>query len=83
MLNHKLLHIKQPSAISNTSVGFNFLRLRSFPTEDNWYWIGVGVLIAYALLFNNIVTVALAYLNRESLSINTHDPFLYISVAIL
>ncbi|WZY82499.1 hypothetical protein YC2023_028883 [Brassica napus] len=55
----------EPSAISNTSVGFNFLRLRSFPTEDNWYWIGVGVLIAYALLFNNIVTVALAYLNHD------------------
>ncbi|KAF2579888.1 hypothetical protein F2Q68_00001982 [Brassica cretica] len=66
----------EPSAISNTSVGFNFLRLRSFPTEDNWYWIGVGVLIAYALLFNNIVTVALAYLNplRKARAVVLDDP---------
>ncbi|KAF8113532.1 hypothetical protein N665_0049s0047 [Sinapis alba] len=55
--------MQQPSAISNTTIGFNFLKLRSFPTNDNWYWIGVGVLICYALLFNNIVTLALAYLN--------------------
>ncbi|KAL0674779.1 hypothetical protein Bca4012_002760 [Brassica carinata] len=51
-------------------------RLRSFPTEDNWYWIGVGVLIAYALLFNNIVTVALAYLNplRKARAVVLDDP---------
>ncbi|KFK23406.1 hypothetical protein AALP_AAs61696U000200 [Arabis alpina] len=65
-----------PSAISNTTIGFNLLKLRSFPTDNNWYWIGVGVLIGYALLFNNIVTLALAYLNplRKARAVVLDDP---------
>ncbi|XP_075636238.1 ABC transporter G family member 31 [Castanea sativa] len=51
------------SAFGNNTVGHNILTLHSIPTEDYWYWIGVGVLIAYALLFSNIVTLALTYLN--------------------
>lgn len=66
----------QPSAISDTSIGFNLLKLRSFPTNDNWYWIGIAVLIGYAILFNNVVTLALAYLNRE-ISI-ANDSFFYL-----
>jgi len=67
MLNYILLNIMQPSAISDTTIGLNLLKLRSFPTNDYWYWIGIAVLIGYAILFNNVVTLALAYLNRESL----------------
>ncbi|KAL4610177.1 hypothetical protein ACB092_08G033000 [Castanea dentata] len=51
------------SAFGNNTVGHNILTLHSIPTEDYWYWIGVGVLLAYALLFSNIVTLALTYLN--------------------
>ncbi|KAM3739457.1 hypothetical protein ACB098_08G025600 [Castanea mollissima] len=51
------------SAFGNNTVGHNILTLHSIPTEDYWYWIGVGVLIAYALLFSNIVTLALTYLH--------------------
>ncbi|XP_021891749.1 ABC transporter G family member 31 [Carica papaya] len=51
------------SAIGNDTVGNNVLHLFSLPTSDNWYWIGVGVMFVYAILFNNIVTLALAYLN--------------------
>lgn len=38
--------------------------MHSLPTEDRWYWIGAGALLLYALLFNNVVTLALTYLNR-------------------
>ncbi|KAL4597775.1 hypothetical protein ACB092_11G013400 [Castanea dentata] len=51
------------STFGNNTVGHNILNLHSIPTEDYWYWIGVGVLLAYALLFSNIVTLALTYLN--------------------
>ncbi|KAE8039264.1 hypothetical protein FH972_011692 [Carpinus fangiana] len=51
------------SAIGNDTVGYNVLKSHSLPTSDYWYWVGVGVLLLYAFLFNNIVTLALAYLN--------------------
>jgi hypothetical protein len=55
----------QRSAIGNNTVGYNVLKSHSLPTSDYWYWVGVGVLLLYAFLFNNIVTLALAYLNRK------------------
>ncbi|CAH2060101.1 unnamed protein product [Thlaspi arvense] len=66
----------EPSAISNTTIGLNLLKLRSFPENDNWYWVGVAVLLAYAILFNNIVTLALAYLNplRKARAVVLDDP---------
>ncbi|XP_061347196.1 ABC transporter G family member 31-like isoform X2 [Gastrolobium bilobum] len=51
------------SAIGDNTVGNNILHSQSLPTEDYWYWAGLGILIVYALFFNNMVTVALAYLN--------------------
>ncbi|GAB4859957.1 hypothetical protein Ancab_011436 [Ancistrocladus abbreviatus] len=51
-----------PSSLGNHTIGYNILTTRHYPTHDYWYWLGVGVLFLYALLFNNIVTVALAYL---------------------
>ncbi|CAM8944301.1 unnamed protein product [Rhodiola kirilowii] len=51
------------SMIADSSVGVNFLRLHSLPSDGYWYWLGVGVLLAYGFLFNVILTWALAYLN--------------------
>ncbi|KAI3434296.1 uncharacterized protein J3R85_006768 [Psidium guajava] len=53
----------EKSAYGNNSVGYNILQSHSLPSSGHWYWIGVGVLLLYSLLFNNIVTLALAYLN--------------------
>lgn len=36
-----------------------------FP-EAKWYWIGVGALLGYVLLFNILYTICLTFLNRES-----------------
>ncbi|KAL9660657.1 hypothetical protein QQ045_025474 [Rhodiola kirilowii] len=52
------------SLIADSSVGVNFLRLHSLPSDGYWYWLGVGVLLAYGFLFNVILTWALAYLNQ-------------------
>ncbi|XP_051131702.1 ABC transporter G family member 31 [Andrographis paniculata] len=44
-------------------LGYEILKLQSLPHDDFWYWIGVGLLIAYAVVFNIAVTAALAFLN--------------------
>ncbi|KAJ6303023.1 hypothetical protein OIU77_016996 [Salix suchowensis] len=51
------------SSIGNNTVGNNILSQHSLPSSDYWYWIGVGVLLLYVLVFNIIVTWALTYLN--------------------
>ncbi|KAJ6964438.1 ABC transporter G family member 31 [Populus alba x Populus x berolinensis] len=51
------------SSFGNNTVGNNILYQHSLPSSDYWYWIGVGVVLLYALLFNIIVTWALTYLN--------------------
>ncbi|XP_062171942.1 ABC transporter G family member 31 [Alnus glutinosa] len=51
------------SALGNNTVGYNILNSHSLPTQDYWYWLGVGALLLYAILFNNMVTLALAFLN--------------------
>jgi len=35
-----------------------------FP-EAKWYWIGVGALLGYVLLFNILYTICLTFLKRE------------------
>ncbi|CAO2840837.1 unnamed protein product [Amaranthus hypochondriacus] len=47
----------------NSTVGMKVLDLHAIPTDGRWYWIGVIVLSLYALLFNNILTIALTYLH--------------------
>ncbi|XP_061988335.1 ABC transporter G family member 31-like [Rosa rugosa] len=49
--------------LTNRTIGQNVLQEHNIPNGDYWYWIGVGGLLAYALLFNCRVTLALTYLN--------------------
>lgn len=51
------------SLLGDTMIGNNILSMHGLSTDKNWYWLGVGVLILYSLLFNLIVTLCLAYLN--------------------
>lgn len=54
-------------ALGNTTVGQDVLELHAIPTDGRWYWFGIIALLAYVFLFNSIVTLALAYLNRKYL----------------
>ncbi|RVW54019.1 hypothetical protein VitviT2T_004694 [Vitis vinifera] len=45
------------------SLGEALLRGRSLFPESYWYWIGVGALLGYAILFNILFTLFLTYLN--------------------
>ncbi|XP_057956194.1 ABC transporter G family member 31 isoform X2 [Malania oleifera] len=53
----------EKSSVGNNTVGYNILNSHSLPSSGYWYWLGVGVLFLYAMLFNNMVTLALAFLN--------------------
>ncbi|EOY26604.1 Pleiotropic drug resistance 12 [Theobroma cacao] len=45
------------------SVGIEVLKARGFFQDPHWYWIGVGAMIGFTLLFNFGFTLALTYLN--------------------
>ncbi|KAM4100339.1 hypothetical protein ACB094_05G060600 [Castanea mollissima] len=50
-------------ANSTENLGVAVLKSRGFPRHPYWYWIGIGAMIGYTLLFNICFTLALAYLN--------------------
>ena len=61
MFEFPFLQKVRPNA--NESLGIEVLKSRAFFTEAHWYWIGVGALIGYVLLFNAGFVLALTYLN--------------------
>ncbi|CAI0467871.1 unnamed protein product [Linum tenue] len=54
------------STFGNGTIGHNVLNNHSLTTDDRWYWLGVGVLLTYALFLNVIATLALAFLHRSA-----------------
>uniref|UniRef100_A0A1J3CWN6 ABC transporter G family member 32 n=1 Tax=Noccaea caerulescens TaxID=107243 RepID=A0A1J3CWN6_NOCCA len=64
-VNEFLGHSWQKSAGNHTSdpLGVALLKERSLFSENYWYWIGVGALLGYTILFNLLFTLFLAYLN--------------------
>ncbi|XP_073062087.1 ABC transporter G family member 31 isoform X2 [Primulina eburnea] len=63
------------STAGNITLGNTVLQLHSLPSERYWYWLGVGVLLAYALFFNITVTLALTFLEpmKKSQTIVSQD----------
>ncbi|KAK9141567.1 hypothetical protein Syun_010967 [Stephania yunnanensis] len=54
---------KMVGAPFNMSMGKALLKARSLFPESYWYWIGVGALLGYTILFNILFTIFLTYLN--------------------
>lgn len=48
---------------TDVSLGEMLLKARSLFPESYWYWIGVGALLGYTILFNILYTLFLTYLN--------------------
>ncbi|KAM7471773.1 hypothetical protein LguiA_009956 [Lonicera macranthoides] len=46
-----------------TSLGVAVLQTFDVPTEASWYWIGIGALFGFVVLFNILFTFALMFLN--------------------
>ncbi|KAM6592902.1 hypothetical protein CsatA_000605 [Cannabis sativa] len=49
--------------VKEATVGKVLLQSRGFYTEEYWYWICVGALFGFSLLFNILFIAALTYLN--------------------
>ncbi|GER27852.1 ABC transporter family protein [Striga asiatica] len=54
---------KRSGINSTLSLGKALLNSRSLFTESYWYWIGIGALIGYTILFNILFTLSLSKLN--------------------
>ncbi|XP_056166149.1 pleiotropic drug resistance protein 1-like isoform X1 [Syzygium oleosum] len=65
-----------PNSSSNEPLGIQVLKSRGFFTEAYWYWIGVGALLGFVILFNFGFSVALALLNPfgKSQTVKSDDP---------
>ncbi|XP_026389740.1 pleiotropic drug resistance protein 1-like [Papaver somniferum] len=48
---------------TNDTLGEAIIKSRGFFADPSWYWIGVGALLGYVILFNLLFTLALTYLN--------------------
>ncbi|KAH9290325.1 hypothetical protein KI387_034442 [Taxus chinensis] len=53
---------KPAGNVSNQTVGELGLRSRGIFPHEWWYWIGIGALLGYAILFNVLYTLALDFL---------------------
>ncbi|XAR50595.1 Sulfate-transporting ATPase [Bertholletia excelsa] len=52
---------------SNESLGEVILKSRGYFPDAYWYWLGVGALLGFVLLYNFCFTLALTYLNRPNM----------------
>lgn len=52
---------------SNDTLGVQILTARGIFVDPNWYWIGVGALLGYIMLFNVLFVLFLDWLGREYL----------------
>ncbi|KAF2323288.1 hypothetical protein GH714_034464 [Hevea brasiliensis] len=62
-LGHSWSHVLQNST---EPLGVQVLKSRGFFTEAYWYWLGLGALCGFTLLFNFLYTAALTFLNEFS-----------------
>ena len=53
----------------DTTVGVAVLDNRGLFKQEWWRWVGMGVLLGYAILFNILVLLAQTYLGREPLTL--------------
>ncbi|CAN1747652.1 Pleiotropic drug resistance protein 2 [Linum perenne] len=51
--------------IPEPTVGKAFLRVRGMFVENKWYWISIGMLIGFTVLYNILFVLALTYLDRK------------------
>ncbi|MCO5606348.1 hypothetical protein L7F22_060536 [Adiantum nelumboides] len=53
-------------SVDAQTIGLAILKSRGFFTEDYWYWIAIGGLAGFAVLYNVLFMMALTYLNPLS-----------------
>ncbi|XP_068634452.1 ABC transporter G family member 45-like [Aristolochia californica] len=67
----------QDNSVDEDTIGKAILRSRGMFTEWHWYWISVGALLGFSLLFNVLSILGLEYFNPLSISApKKHQTFL-------
>ncbi|RHN48292.1 putative iron-chelate-transporting ATPase [Medicago truncatula] len=68
MVNNEFLGNKWKRVLPNSTepIGVEVLKSHGFFSEPYWYWIGVGALIGYTLIFNFGYILALTFLNLRN-----------------
>lgn len=57
----------QPTSPTNPeSIGIGILKAYGQHVEDYWYWIGIGALIGFYIVFNVGFTISLGYMPGKS-----------------
>lgn len=56
-----------PNGSAQPIVGKAILKERGLYVDESWYWISVGALFAFSVLFNVLFILAITYLNRKSI----------------
>ncbi|CAL0322060.1 unnamed protein product [Lupinus luteus] len=54
---------QKPSSDGQTTIGLATLNNFGAQSEKKWYWIGVGALLGFVVVYNVLFTLALMYLN--------------------
>ena len=60
---HAVVYLQ--SSDNTTRLGTAMLNMWGVFDDKNWYWIGIGALFGFAVLFNGLFTLALSYLDRK------------------
>ncbi|KAF4379723.1 hypothetical protein F8388_023740 [Cannabis sativa] len=68
---------------SQPTVGKTLLKERGLFVDENWYWIGIGALLGFSLLFNVLFIAALTFLKGKSCVLQKFYYFLSILCPIL
>ncbi len=67
IISSKYSTYMQPSSTtSNKTLGHAIIERRGLFAEARFYWIGIGALFGFCIIYNVLFTLALAYLNRKS-----------------
>lgn len=68
-MNIIFLYLLQPntdSRINEPTVGKALLKSRGFYTEEYWFWICIGALLGFSIIFNILFILSLTYLDSKS-----------------
>uniref|UniRef100_A0A5B7ABS0 Putative pleiotropic drug resistance protein 2-like n=1 Tax=Davidia involucrata TaxID=16924 RepID=A0A5B7ABS0_DAVIN len=60
---NEFLSERWSAPINGTTVGKTLLKDRGLFQDEHWYWICIGALLAFSLLFNVLFVAALTFLN--------------------
>jgi hypothetical protein len=62
-----LFFVQVVDLTQSDTLGVQILKARGIFVDANWYWIGVGALLGYIMLFNILFILFLDWLGREYL----------------